>query len=40
LITTVTVIHKNTYKHPTDVTWHGPGSGDSPSASGQHELSH
>ncbi len=28
LITTATVIHKKTYKHPTDVTWHGIGSGD------------
>jgi hypothetical protein len=27
-IVTVTMIHKSTYKHPTDVTWHGPGSGD------------
>jgi hypothetical protein len=24
----VTYIHKQTYKHPTDVTWHGKGSGD------------
>jgi hypothetical protein len=23
-----TWIHKETYKHPTDVTWHGKGSGD------------
>jgi hypothetical protein len=22
-------IHKKTYKHPTDPTWHGIGSGDS-----------
>lgn len=28
LIVTVTIIHKRTYKHPTDVTWHGTGSGD------------
>jgi hypothetical protein len=27
-IVTVTYIHKQTYKHPTDVTWHGKGSGD------------
>ena len=27
-IVTVTYIHKSTYKHPTDVTWHGKGSGD------------
>jgi hypothetical protein len=27
-INTVTYIHKQTYKHPTDVTWHGKGSGD------------
>ncbi|MEO6877514.1 MAG: hypothetical protein ABI205_03470 [Gemmatimonadaceae bacterium] len=26
----VTYIHKQTYKHPTDVTWHGKGSGDVP----------
>jgi hypothetical protein len=28
LIGTATYIHKHTYKHPTDVTWHGIGSGD------------
>jgi hypothetical protein len=28
LIVGVTIIHKRTYKHPTDVTWHGKGSGD------------
>lgn len=28
LIAGVTYIHKRTYKHPTDVTWHGRGSGD------------
>ena len=28
LIATVTYIHKQTYRHPTDVTWHGKGSGD------------
>jgi len=28
LIATATYIHKQTYRHPTDVTWHGPGSGD------------
>lgn len=27
LIATVTYIHKQTYRHPTDVTWHGKGSG-------------
>lgn len=27
LIVTVTYIHKQTYRHPTDVTWHGKGSG-------------
>ncbi|HEX3866552.1 MAG TPA: hypothetical protein VHV78_07345 [Gemmatimonadaceae bacterium] len=26
-IASVTYIHKTTYKHPTDVTWHG-GAGD------------
>jgi hypothetical protein len=30
LIAGVTYIHKQTYKHPTDVTWHGKGSGDTP----------
>ena len=24
-IATATYIHKKTYKHPTDVTWHGRG---------------
>ena len=28
-IAAATYIHKETYKHPTDVTWHGKGSGDS-----------
>lgn len=28
LIAAVTYIHKQTYKHPTDVTWHGKGSSD------------
>ena len=28
LIAGVTYIHKQTYRHPTDVTWHGRGSGD------------
>jgi len=27
LIVAVTYIHKQTYRHPTDVTWHGKGSG-------------
>ena len=26
-IITATYIHKQTYKHPTDVTWQGTGSG-------------
>lgn len=30
LIATATYIHKQTYRHPTDVTWHGRGSGDAP----------
>jgi len=25
-----TYVHKQTYRHPTDVTWHGKGSGDAP----------
>ena len=33
-IVTATYIHKHTYKHPTDVTWHGPGSGDAPEPAG------
>jgi len=27
-ITTATIIHKKTYRHPTDVTWHGIGEPD------------
>ena len=30
LIAAVTYVHKQTYRHPTDVTWHGKGSGDAP----------
>jgi hypothetical protein len=30
LIVAVTYVHKQTYRHPTDVTWHGKGSGDAP----------
>ena len=26
LIATATFIHKKTYRHPTDVTWHGRGN--------------
>ena len=26
-IATATYVHKQTYKHPTDPTWHGKGSG-------------
>jgi hypothetical protein len=26
----VTIIHKNTYKHPTDVSWHSKGAGETP----------
>jgi hypothetical protein len=33
-IATVTYIHKQTYKHPTDVTWHGKGSGDNAAPAG------
>jgi len=29
-IAAVTYVHKQTYRHPTDVTWHGKGSGDAP----------
>jgi hypothetical protein len=36
LIVTVTYIHKQTYRHPTDVTWHGKGSGDvAPASTGE-----
>ncbi len=28
LIVMAIVVHKSTYKPPTDVTWHGKGSGD------------
>jgi hypothetical protein len=28
IIIAVTYVHKRTYRHPTDVTWHGIGSGD------------
>jgi len=31
-IVTATVIHKKTYKHPTDVTWHGKGEKGEPIA--------
>ena len=31
-IVAVTIIHKQTYKHPTDPTWHGIGSGDAAAA--------
>ncbi|MEP6495387.1 MAG: hypothetical protein ABJF01_22060 [bacterium] len=34
-IASVAYIHKQTYKHPTDVTWHGKGSGDAPRAEGR-----
>jgi len=34
LIVTATYIHKQTYRHPTDVTWHGRGSGDTPPPEG------
>ena len=27
-IATATYVHKQTYRHPTDPTWHGKGSGD------------
>ncbi|HKW47981.1 MAG TPA: hypothetical protein VJN70_11065 [Gemmatimonadaceae bacterium] len=27
-IVTATVVHKRTYRHPTDVTWHGRGEPD------------
>jgi len=36
-VATATYVHKETYKHPTDVTWHGKGSGD---AGTNKELAH
>ena len=27
-IVTVTYVHKKTYRHPTDVTWHAKGGGE------------
>jgi hypothetical protein len=38
-VITATYIHKQTYKHPTDVTWHGKGSGDA-APPGAGELGH
>jgi hypothetical protein len=38
-IVTVTYIHKQTYRHPTDPTWHGKGSGDAAPA-GAGSLGH
>ena len=34
-VATATYIHKQTYKHPTDVTWHGKGSGDAATPEGR-----
>ncbi|HXT14734.1 MAG TPA: hypothetical protein VN706_03845 [Gemmatimonadaceae bacterium] len=34
-IVVATYIHRETYKHPTDVTWHGKGSGDTAPPEGQ-----
>jgi len=31
-IVTATYVHKKTYKHPTDVTWHGKGEKGEPIA--------
>jgi hypothetical protein len=31
-IATATYVHKRTYKHPTDVTWHGKGEKAEPAA--------
>jgi len=39
-IITVTYIHKQTYRHPTDVTWHGKGSGDNGQPEGVGSLGH
>ncbi len=35
LIAMATYVHKQTYRHPTDVTWHGKGSGDLAPPEGQ-----
>lgn len=32
LIATVTYVHKKTYRHPTDVTWHAKGQGETKGA--------
>jgi hypothetical protein len=34
-IGTATYIHKKTYKHPTDVTWHGKGEPDRSAAAAE-----
>jgi hypothetical protein len=34
-VATATYIHKQSYRHPTDVTWHGKGSGDLAPPEGQ-----
>lgn len=36
LIVMVTVIHKRTYKHPTDPTWHAVGGASGAPAGGGH----
>jgi hypothetical protein len=36
LIATVTVIHKRTYKHPSDPTWHAVGGAAAPQTGGGH----
>jgi hypothetical protein len=36
LIVGVTYVHKQTYRHPTDVRWHGKGSGDAPATTEAH----
>ena len=38
-VATATYIHRETYKHPTDVTWHGKGSGDA-APPGEGSLGH
>lgn len=40
LIASVTYIHKTTYKHPTDVTWHGRGSAASHAPAASAEAKH
>jgi hypothetical protein len=39
-IVTATIVHKKTYLHPTNPTWHGIGSGDNATPPGEGTLGH